>query len=264
MPEGTARQVELSNGCICCSLSEDLETTLTELLDGEPEVETIIIETTGIAEPLPISWTLSDAALCDRVRLAAVVTTVDAVEHERHRPVSPSVDAQVEYADILVVTKLDLVADTGPLVASLRELNDYAVLIARAPDEVADALWETLADPPSPASVGVEPVTSDRSHDFTTIAVTIDSVLDFEELTSALEALGPEFVRIKGVARVVDQTTGSDQVRLVVFHRVGARVSSEPVFGDVPTRVVAIGRTLDRAQLVSCIDSSVITSRSFQ
>src|SRR5688572_14407576 len=71
LPADMARQVELPGGCICCVLNEDLERTLCDLVDGGPPLSTIVIETTGIAEPLPISWTLAGESLATRVRLAA-------------------------------------------------------------------------------------------------------------------------------------------------------------------------------------------------
>src|SRR5690606_13472991 len=133
LPDGAARQIELPGGCICCTLDENLEKSLGELIDATPDLELVVIETTGIAEPLPILWTLTGEGMAGRVRVAAVVTVVDALEHERHRPLAPAVDVQVEHADVLVVSKLD--ALDPPVVppaleAELRRLNRDAVLIA--------------------------------------------------------------------------------------------------------------------------------------
>ncbi len=270
LPSEMTRQVELPGGCICCVLNEDLDTTLTELLDNQPDVALIVIETTGIAEPLPISWTLAREPLSNRLRLAAVLTVVDAVEHETHRPLSPSVDAQVEYADVLVVSKLDLV-DGGMVPASLvehlRSVNEVAPIVDGTPGQIADVLWQLLDDPDRDsadvlAKLG-EKTPEQAHHHFESISLAISRTLDFEELAGCLEELPANYIRIKGIATVVDGSTGSEEPHLIAFHRVGARVSREPI-GISPSqsapaaRIVAIGRGVDRAQLAACLDAAVV------
>ena len=107
-----ARQIELPGGCVCCVLGDELDRTLLELVEQNPELEAIVLETTGVAEPLPIAWAVAREPVAQRVRLAAVVTLIDATNFLASRPVSASVDAQVAYADVLLVTKAELVA--GP------------------------------------------------------------------------------------------------------------------------------------------------------
>lgn len=264
LPSEMTRQVELEGGCICCALSEDLEKTLLDLLDSEPEVELIVVETTGIAEPLPISWTLDREPLSERARLAAVVTVVDAIEHERHRPMAPSVDNQVEYADLLVLSKLDLTPNTATppeLHEELRRLNPTAPILEAPPGEMAPLLWRSLEDP------GMEGAErrrageggSDPAHHFHSVSLPIEQMLDFEELSACLEDLPPDYVRIKGVARVIDESTGSSEPRFIVFHRVGARVSAEPLDEPAPGRLVAIGPHPDRDRLAACLEAAVLT-----
>jgi G3E family GTPase len=265
LPDDMARQVELPGGCICCALDEDLERTLLELLEAEPDVESIVIETTGIAEPLPISWTLAGERLAERVRLAAIVTVVDPLAHALHQPLSPSVDAQVEHADILVVSKLDLMGGRPPddLVARLRERNAAAPIVAEPPDRTAVTLWAALWDPRLEVTDRPGPGNHPHVHElasFRAVVVPIDNedILDFEELSSRLEELPPRFVRIKGIARVIDESTGSREPRLIAFHRVGARVSAEPVPGDARPRAVAIGPGVDAEPLAACIRAAVL------
>ena len=287
LPEEMTRQVELPGGCICCALDEDLEKTLHGLVDSEPELEMVIVETTGLAEPLPIAWTLAGEPLAHRVRLAAVITVVDAHNHERHRQLAQSVDPQVEYADILVVSKLDLVpGGEAPesLTRALRSLNKAAPVVSGAPTSVADLLWRSLEDPSLGAprsSEREQPPTRDRDHDhdhdrdrdrdrdhdhdrdrdahgFQSVSLPIEDTLDFEELESQLEELSPEYVRIKGVARVVDASTGSTKPLTVAFHRVGARVSAEPLDRAVSGRIVALGPKVSREELAACIEASTL------
>jgi len=274
LPPGAARQVELPGGCICCTLDENLEKSLGELLDAEPALEMVVIETTGIAEPLPILWTLGREPLSERVRLAAVVTVVDALEHERHRPLAPAVDAQVEQADVVVLSKLDLVGERAAervdeLVALVRENNRGAAVIAeRGAGASARALARLLADPQL-AGGRAFPSGGDRHthdgdrHGFETLALPIDGTLDFEELTAQLEELPASYVRIKGICHAIDRSSGTDEPFWIAFHRVGARVSAEPLPSGserVFPCVVALGTGLDADQLAACVRAAVITS----
>jgi G3E family GTPase len=304
LPAGATRQVELAGGCICCTLDENLAQSLVDLLDAEPEVSWIVVETTGIAEPLPIIWTLTGEALTDRIRLAAVVTVVDALEHQRNRPLAQAVDAQVEHADILVVSKLDTLPPprAGSALQRLREelrgRNPTAAILAEpTPADSAQALWHLLSDAPADTALarsrlahsqhkgssasapvshgGVEhghahepgsAVAGTSTHGFESVAVEIEGTLDFEELTSQLEALPAEYVRIKGICWAVDLQTGSEEPALIAFHRVGARVSAEPVSELSPrepvARAVALGFGVDPARLAACLRAAMVPCRS--
>lgn len=268
LPEEMTRQVELPGGCICCALDEDLEKTLLQLVEGEPALEAIVVETTGIAEPLPISWTLARDPLAGLVRLATVITVVDALEHETHRPLSPSVDNQVEYADLLVISKVDLAPGAEPppaLLESLRELNPHAPTLWANREELGDLLWSALEDPEGRSTARASETTrGDHSaaheHGFRSASAVIPDILDFEELTSQLEELPPSYVRIKGVAMVVDGSTGSEEAKPVAFHRVGARVSVEPIARAEEPRIVALGPEVDADRLAACVRAAVLTS----
>jgi G3E family GTPase len=290
LPRGLARQVELPGGCICCALDQDLERTVLDLLAREPALEMILIETTGVAEPLPIAWTLGAEALREAVRLGAVVTVVDALEHERNRGHAPAVDAQVEYADLLVLSKLDLAEPSPSLLDALRQCNPQAPILAEPPEMLAAALWLALRDPEEPARIVSSDVPAHRheaaavpqgaesssssadatdqraavEHPITSIALSIPGVLDFEELSAELEALPASYLRIKGIAEVVDHSTGSATPRLIAFHRVGARVSCGPLpSGTVPhSRLVALGKDMDPARLAACVERAVLRSRA--
>jgi len=275
LPKGMSRQVELPGGCICCVLNEDLDKTMLGLLDSEPDLVAVIIETTGVAEPAPITWSLEREPLDRRVRLAAVVTVVDALHHDAHRQLTHAVDLQVEYADLLVISKLDLVDGGQPperFVAELRDANALAPLLVGPPDKMADLVWQSLNDPmfAQRREAGGQPAPDKpRPHvahggvhqhgtEFDTVALAIEHTLDFEELASSLEDLPANYVRIKGIACVIDASTGSTEPHFVAFHRVGARVSHELLEAPAPTRMVALGPGIDRARLAACLDAAVV------
>ncbi|HUS67870.1 MAG TPA: GTP-binding protein [Kofleriaceae bacterium] len=272
LPPGAARQVELPGGCICCTLDENLEASLGELLTAEPSIELVIIETTGVAEPLPILWTLGGDALAARVRVAAVVTVMDALEHERHRPLTPAVDNQVEHADVVVVSKLDALdpaarpARQAELERAVHARSPAAAIVAEPdPEAGAAALERLLADPAldlraARALPALAPAF--QAHGFESVTARIEGTLDLEELTAELEALPPTWVRLKGICWAIDRSTGSADARLIAFHRVGARVSSEPIvpLPDPPVepRAVALGTDLDADRLAACLRKAVV------
>ena len=283
LPPGAARQVELPGGCICCTLDENLEQSLGELLDAEPALEMVVIETTGIAEPLPILWTLAREPLSARVRVAAVVTVVDALEHEKNRPLAPAVDAQVEHADVIALSKLDLCGERAAervveLTAAVRTLSPAAAVLAeRSAAANAAALARLLADPElgagraapargeSHVHHGSGTGSGEDRHGFQTLALPIEGTLDFEELTAELEQLPAGYVRIKGICHAIDRSSGTDEPFWIAFHRVGARVSAEPLplaSASEPLFpcVVALGTGLDAGRLAACVRAAVLTS----
>lgn len=299
LPRDITRQVELPGGCICCVLNNELDQTILGLVSGTPDIDTIVIETTGVAEPLPIAWTLDQEPVSERVRLAAVITVVDVLHFEDSRPLSPAVDAQVEYADILVLSKLDVLDRAEPgaeLEAILGTLNPQAVRVMGARDHVTRSLWRAIVDPVMDSRDSGAEETSEQGgsssapgkergalddhahdhvgghaddhahrhahdtahHDFDTVWLPIENVLDFELLEENLESLPASYVRIKGIAQAVDASTGSSAPRWIAFHRVGTRVSSEPLTAPSRPRVVAVGPGIEQARLAACLDASVV------
>ncbi len=264
LPEGATRQVELPGGCVCCALVEDLETSLVELLDSEPGLEQIILETTGIADPLPISWTLAGDKLGDRLRLATVITVVDPFEHEASRAQSPSADAQVRHADLLVVSKLDQASAAEELLDGLRARNDVAPILTEQPDALPAALWKFLEDPDlASAAADAAPHHHDHGHSephngIQSVSISLSDTYDLEELVAALEELPPEVIRVKGIVRAVDSEAGETDAGLFAVHRVGARVSTEPYQGRGATRAVALGRDLQAPRLADCFRRAVL------
>jgi len=99
---------ELSNGCVCCSVSGELLDTLQMLMEREDKIEHLIIETTGIADPGPVALSfLTDDKVQNFFRLDAVVTVVDSRLVERQLESQPEVGKQVALADVLLLNKAD-------------------------------------------------------------------------------------------------------------------------------------------------------------
>lgn len=130
---GRATQITtLSNGCICCSRSNELETALLDLLDsldkGEINFDRLIIECTGMADPGPILQTFfSHEAIAQRYLLDGVITLVDAVHAPQQLNQFDLAQSQIGYADRILLSKTDIAGENEALIARLQRIN------ARAP-----------------------------------------------------------------------------------------------------------------------------------
>ena len=146
--------VEMSNGCICCTLREDLLIEINRLAK-ESRFDYLVIESTGISEPLPVAETFTfcdddGTSLSDVARLDTMVTVVDAVNfsidldeaddlqtrgeslgEEDERTVSDLLVDQVEFADVIILNKIDMVSsdERKRLEHALRQLNRHAEII---------------------------------------------------------------------------------------------------------------------------------------
>lgn len=108
--------IELSNGCVCCTVRGDLLNTLTDLrakrLEGTLKFERVILETTGMANPGPVCQTFfMDDDVAEYFRLDAVVTVVDAKHGMQTLDEQPEAQKQVGFADRILMSKRDLVTD---------------------------------------------------------------------------------------------------------------------------------------------------------
>ena len=146
--------VEMSNGCICCTLREDLLIEITKLA-REGRFDYLVIESTGISEPLPVAETFTftdedDACLGDIAKLDTMVTVVDgstflrdydaadslsdlkmAAGETDERTTSDLLIEQVEFANVIVINKIDLLEEAKALELKslLRTLNPEAMII---------------------------------------------------------------------------------------------------------------------------------------
>ena len=141
--------VMLANGCICCTIRDDLGKAMRDLLERRsngaiPPFTRLFIETTGLADPVPVLHTLMTEPVVDKAfRLTRIVTTVDAVNGETHLARQPESAKQAAVADRIVVTKCDLAVEgsVSRLRERLRRLNPEApILTAPSPAFRLDAL----------------------------------------------------------------------------------------------------------------------------
>ena len=126
--------VEMSSGCLCCTIRGDLKKTLKDITwrfaeGGKRKFNRVIIETTGLASPIPILHTLmTDAFIAGKYRLDGVITTIDAVNGAATLNQHSEAVQQAAVADRLLLTKSDLIdaASLQELQARLRQINPAA------------------------------------------------------------------------------------------------------------------------------------------
>ncbi|MCA1284126.1 cobalamin biosynthesis protein CobW [Salipiger bermudensis] len=250
IPDCPAENImELSNGCICCTVADDFIPTIEALMALEPRPDHILIETSGLALPKPLlkafDWpdirsritvdgviALADAEAIAAGRFAPDVARVDAqraaddsLDHET--PLSEVFEDQIACADIVLLTKPDLAGPDG--VARARE-----IIAAEAPRpipviEVAEGVvdarvilgLEAAAEDDMAARPSHHDTPHDHDHDeFDSIAVEMPELSDPAALVRAIEGLAREhnILRVKGYAAVAGKP-----MRLLV-QAVGARV----------------------------------------
>jgi len=104
--------IELPNGCICCTVKDSLVVTLENLLEKRRDLDYILIECSGLANPGPIAATFwLDDALESRLRLDGIVTLVDAVNISHQLTTTIEASQQIAYADRILLNKIDLLSD---------------------------------------------------------------------------------------------------------------------------------------------------------
>ncbi|MET0216906.1 MAG: GTP-binding protein [Burkholderiales bacterium] len=233
--------VLLEGGCLCCTVRGELTDTLRDLLfrrgrDGIPKFNRVLIETTGLADPVPILQTLlSDPIVAQHFRLDGVITTVDGVLGMNELNQHFESVKQAAVADRIVVTKCDAAGATelARLELRLHELNPAApicrsehgrvepeVLLnaglfdaARKIPDVARWLAASAYRPVTRPSVlpGVT-ATAARRHDarVQSFTMSFDQPLPWEGVIAAMEMLlscrGEDMLRVKGILNLEGQT----------------------------------------------------------
>ncbi|MCL6654305.1 cobalamin biosynthesis protein CobW [Agrobacterium rubi] len=272
--------VELANGCICCTVADDFQPAIEQILSREPRVEHILIETSGLALPKPLVQAFQWPAIKSRVTVDAVVAVADgvaladgmvshdlealaaqrqndeALDHDD--PVEEVFEDQIACADLIVLTKGDLL-DAAGLERAKAHINAHLPKAAKI--VVAS---NGVVDPAVLIGLGLaveEDIENrhthhdeeeDHDHDeFDSFVVELDAVTDAEALAARISetAASENVLRIKGFVEV-----SAKPMRLQV-QAVGSRVNhyfDRPwAAGEVRrSHLVVIGeKGLDRAKI---------------
>jgi G3E family GTPase len=267
------RIIEMNNGCICCTVRGDLIEMLGRLsrqkAEGTLQFDRVIIETTGLAEPGPVAQTFFvDDEIAERFLLDAVVTVVDAVHGPDQLSNHPEAQAQVGFADRILISKSDLVSAEAldALRSRLARMNARATIdpvnFGQTPiEKILDIRGFNLN-----AALEIDPAfleTDGHSHidDVQSFVFKSKRPFDsdrFEGFMSAVsQAYGPQLLRYKGVLYI----KGSDHQMVFqgVHMLMGGDVGRPWAAGEErQSKLVFIGRKLPRDTIVKGLEQCLI------
>jgi G3E family GTPase len=271
-------QVSLANGCICCSIRDDLVEAVERLMSLSPAPERLIIEASGVSRPLAILEALDRSAVSPRIEIDATVCLVDAAAFGELDFASTelAIDQAVS-ADLLVINKCDI-AEAGDiaaaeeaLTASMASVPRMRTSFARVPHEVMFGLQTrhgAIAPPARDnhrmhqhhdhASHSHDDHDHDHDAEFEAWSWSGERPIDLAAFEAAARGLPPGLLRAKGILRA----RVGDADRRVVFQLVGRRRAFTTEGGQPPTvsQIVAIGRTgtLDRDAMTALAEACCV------
>lgn len=208
----------LSNGCICCSRSNELENALLDLLDGldsgNINFDRLVIECTGMADPGPITQTFfSHEVLCERFLLDGIITLVDAVHADKQLNDFAIAQAQVGYADRILLTKTDIQPDHEVLTERLQRINARAPIYPVIHGDInLDLLFNVqgfLLDSQLKVSQPTFRFTPKQSNEVGSIVVEFDYPVELMAVSQVMEELllgfADNLLRYKGILSIKDE-----------------------------------------------------------
>jgi G3E family GTPase len=251
---------EMNNGCICCTVRGDLIRIVGALMKRAKPFDGIIVETTGLANPAPVAQTFFvDDTVKAKTRLDAIVTVVDAKHLPQRLDDSAEAAAQIAFADVIVLNKLDLVDEAGlaAVQARIRAINPMARIIqatrADVPvteilDQRAFALDRILAFDPG----FLEQDEHGHTEGVNSMSFEVKRPIDMQKfqqwMGTLLQEQGQNLLRTKGILAVAHDG------RRFAFQAVHMMADGDfigPWAQGAPrhSRLVFIGRDLNRPQL---------------
>lgn len=267
----------LENGCVCCAIRGDLQQALRDLLSKRARGDIsmfrrVVIETSGLADPVPIAYTLlREPVIRHHYRLSTILTTVDALNGTAQLEAFAEASKQAAVADRLILTKTDLAAadSVHALAAQLRRLNPTASLLEAAAidadggrllsDDIYDsdgksreiARW-LAADEPGARDARTHAPPHAHTHDIHSFSLTFERPLDWSAFgvwsTMLLHRHGGDILRIKALLNVASLST--PVLLNAVQHLVHppSHLDAWPD-GDRRSRLVFVVRGLSRTQI---------------
>jgi len=251
--------VEMNNGCICCTVRSDLIDSFQRLLTDDHGFDSIIIETTGLADPGPVIQTFFlDESTMTSLALDAVLTVIDAANVDYHWD-SDELQEQIAFANVILLNKAELCteAELGAVTRRIRQYNPLARIHRTTECDVAleEVIDIGAFDLRSALSVDPE-LLSETEHehedDVASVSVRFRGSIDSDRfnrwINQLVQARGPDLYRVKGILDM------DESPRRFVFQGVHMVLDGRPgpAWGPDEERIneiVFIGRKLDAAEL---------------
>ena len=280
--------IEMMNGCICCTVREDLIVTIKKLIETKANsFNHIIIETTGLADPAPVAQTFFiDPELSKLCRLDSIITFIDAkftgehLDEEKPEGVENEAHEQVAFADVLVVNKTDLVtaSELEKIKHKIKNINVHASVIesqySRIPiDQVINIqafdLTKTLE-----MDEGFLDIESEHQHDSSikSFGVHIEGEFMVDKLNAWLSKLmkekGTDLYRSKGILAIKES---DDKFVFQAVHMIMNLSSSSDLgmehqpWGEDEKRInkfCFIGKNLDKEQIIKDLKECIFDGKA--
>lgn len=239
--------VRMDNGCLCCALNEDLAKTL-EKLSKRDDYDAVILETTGVADPLPVTWTFYREAHLGAYRFGGIVTVVDVLHFDKMLARADDVRVQVDRGDFLYLSKTDRCEESRiqKVVQEIRKINSFAKIL-----DSRDKAWMDLIFDFEPneerQNFASQTQTEGHHHehgaDYDSVSQKIpEAKCNTDKMEEIFENLPSQVFRAKAVF------WDTDKKKAIAMHAVCGRVEFYELCGksaaDVPNVAVFIGKNL--------------------
>ncbi len=256
--------ISLANGCICCTIRDDLAGACLALLNRPEPPNLVLVELSGVSAPGPVLNTLIETELSAAFTLSSMLTVVDAEKFVCMKGATRElVQSQVSCADIVILNKADLV-DPRQLTQAQQQLRELSpgvpvltTTLARVPMELL--LWPELGNR-KPRTIGSPGALGGHDHSFTACHWMEEQPLSLTALRTVLEDLPDTIIRCKGVICLEELPTIKFALQMV-----GKRYEFEQCGGWEPERprsaivMIAAGDAIDAAAMRRALDSTVGT-----
>ena len=249
--------VEMSNGCICCTVRGDLLRSLFQLLEHKSKFDTLMIETTGLADPAPVVQTFFiDERIKNEFQLNGVVTVVDSKHVVQQIDHSTEAREQIAFADMVLLNKLDLISpeDLQELEYKIKMINGAARIYQTRNSDIEIAKVLDLRSLDIEAKAQDHDDDHKHTEDISTVSIVTEGDLDGVKLSQwfreLLAEFGPNIMRMKGILNLRNDP---DQfvfqgVHLLFEGRPGRAWAEDE---ERTNRLVFIGRDLDGEKITT-------------
>ena len=252
--------IELANGCVCCSMQGDLLRAICQVTDSSRDVDYVLLETSGLSDPLPVASSILNSGPDDAVRLDGIVTVVDAWNFDANLHNAEVAYNQLVNTDLILVNKIDLVEEHVPglIQRGIKNINRSARMLTCVMGKVDPRLLLDVnlsgSEQNHEAPLTIKDVPFD-SHEhglaeFDSISFESGKPFEPDRFRAFVEEMPNNVFRGKGILNIADDANRR------IFQLVGGRcvvTAGRPWLPDEnrTTQLVLIGRRLRHTDLLA-------------
>ena len=253
------KMVELPNGCMCCMIRGDIVKAALQLINSN-KIDYLIVETSGLAEVLPVAYTFNAPELIEQTELDSILCVVDAENHEENKKNIHVTLDQLYNADIVILSKADLVSKSAAekVKAEVKNMVPRALILEGVKGQVD--LKAVLGVGRFEVKNHLEKKSHHHNEEIQSVSFTTGPV-DSDKVQEFLENLSDSIFRAKGILCIKESEKGLEDELRISFQKVGKRTELEFTRAWEPgekkqTVLVFIGRKLNEKALQKRLDAS--------